>query len=151
VTSTTDPSLARPILTKVLDINDRQTKPLNFVAFDAEVKGSSVIYLEMAAYDEDVAKDWSQYQVWVGLAGTAISTAVGVVATPVAGTVVGIVIGGLNQAIGWDGDDRLGIYSQTLVVKDLKPGENIYEWKMVEKGIGYSTWNYTVKYKITVK
>ena len=64
---------------------------------------------------------------------------------------MGIVIAGLNQAIGWDGDDRLGIYSQTLTIENLKPGENIYQWKMVETGIGWYTWNYTVRYRVTVK
>ena len=150
-TSTKDPSLATPILTKPVSINNRETKSLQYTAFDAQVKGTSVIYLEMAAYDEDVARDWSQYQTWVGIAGSAVSGIVGIVGTPIAGVVVGAVIGALNQAIGWDEDDRLGIHSHTLTVKDLKPGENIYQWRMVETGIGWSTWDYTVRYKITVK
>ncbi|MBD2338123.1 hypothetical protein H6G64_14190 [Calothrix sp. FACHB-156] len=150
-TSTTDPSLARPILTKKVDINDRQTKPLNYKAFDSEVKSSYVIYMEMAAYDEDVAKDWSQHETWVGLVGTAVGTVVGFVATPVTGLIVKAGLTALTKAPGFDIDDRLGIYSQTLTVKDLKPGESIYQWNIVEKGIGYSTWNYTVKYKVTVK
>lgn len=149
--SATDPSLAKPILTKAFKINDGQTKPLQYTVFDAEVKGNHVIYLEMAAYDEDFGRDWSQYQVWVGIAASAVSTVVGVVGTPVAGTVVGAVLTGLNQAMGWDADDRLGLYSQTLTIQDVKPGENIYQWKMVETGIGVSTWNYTVRYRVTLK
>ncbi len=149
--SAMDPALAKAILTKPVKINDGQTKPLSYTVFDADVKGSAVIYMEMAAYDEDFAKDWSQYQVWAGMAATAVGTIVGIVATPVAGTVVGAVLAGANQAAGWDKDDRLGIHAHTITVKDLKPGETIHEWKMVETGIGWSTWDYRVRYKVTVK
>lgn len=149
--SAIDPTLARAILTKPVKINDGQTKPLHYTVFDADVKGSSVIYMEMAAYDEDFAKDWNQYQVWYGMASSAVAAIVGFVVTPAAGTVVAGVLAGVNQIAAKDKDDRLGIHTHTITVKDLKPGETIHEWKMVETGIGWSTWDYRVRYKVTVK
>ncbi|MCF4965921.1 hypothetical protein [Nostoc sp. CMAA1605] len=150
-TSTLDTKQAKPVLTKPVAISHGQTQPIPFVVFDADVKTNSAIYLEMAAYSEDFTKDWSQYLVWLGIARTAIRTIVNTVAILIAGALVNIVLVGLNQFAGWDKDERLGIQTHTIMVQDMKPGETIYDWRMMETGLGRSTGDYKVRYKITVR
>lgn len=150
-TSALDPKQAKPVLAKPVKISNGQTQPLSHVIFDADVKSNSAIYLEMAAYNEDFVKDWSQYQTWLGIADTAIRTMVSTVATLVVGALVNVVLVGLNQLAGWDKDERLGIQTHTIMVNDLKPGETIYDWRMMETGLGRSTGDYKVRYKITVR
>lgn len=153
VFDTQNAAQGRPILTKPIKINDGETKSLSTTVFDAPVTSSSVIYLEMAAYDEDFAKDWSQYSTYAGWVASAIGTAVGVLTVnPPAGTAVGIALNAFNQGLGLDKDDHLGTYTRTMAVKDLQPGQSVIDtWTMIETGIGFSTWNYRVRYKVTAR
>ena len=58
----------KPILTSPVSVNDGETKSLkgqgSFV-FDGSVDENTIILLEMAAYDEDYAKDWDKYDEYV--------------------------------------------------------------------------------------
>jgi hypothetical protein len=144
--------VTKPILTTPININDKQTKTFptgQTVIFEGEVPQGQSVKGGIKAYDEDFAKDWAQY----GSTVTAISGAVSTLlsATGVAAT-AGMILSAVTKGVGFfsnlDKDDLLG--STELEISATGPRLEEQSWLMQEKGvIGWSTWEYRVRYRIT--
>jgi hypothetical protein len=68
------------------------------------------------------------------------------VANPTAGTIVGLAYGAFGKLASLDKDDRLGTLE--LIVPASGPGMEERSWNF-KRGGWWSSWNYTVVYRIT--
>ncbi len=143
-------TVVKPILTKPIKINDKQRKTFpagESVLFEGDVPQGQSVKGGIKAYDEDASHDWGQY----GSTVTGISSAVSsVLAMTGVGATAGAVLSAATQGVGLlaslDKDDLLG--TTELEISATGPAFEERSWLMVEKGIGWSTWNYTVRYRI---
>ncbi len=152
-----DGTNTKAALTSPMDINDGQTKSFRSdqrVIFDANVPQGRTIRGGLKAYDEDFAKDWSKYGPTVNLITTAVVTGLQASGDPTAITAAQILnwgVKGFGFFASLDKDDELG--KLELNVSPL--GANVEEktWRFRKTGSiwnpGWSTWDYTVRYRIT--
>ena len=147
----------KPILTSPVSVNDGETKSLkgqgSFV-FDGSVDENTIILLEMAAYDEDYAKDWDKYDEYVLKIGGAISSGLAATANPISsgiGAGLGFALKGFDAIAKTDKDDELGSMSDRIRVKDLRPGSTIRTWKFKGGSSWWSSWEHIIRYQVTAE
>ena len=146
-------TVVKPILTTPININDKQTKTFptgQTVIFEGDVPQGQSVKGGIKAFDEDFGKDWAQYgSVVTGISG-AVSKALATFGGPqgaTAGAILGAVTKGVDFFSQLDKDDLLG--STELEISATGPAFEERSWLMVEEGFGWSTWNYTVRYRIS--
>jgi hypothetical protein len=138
-------------ITKPIKINDKQTKRFpddQRVMFDAKVPAKGKIVGGMKAYDEDYAKDWKKQKAAAGKATKAIAGLVGF-AGPNGKTAGAVLLAAFEVYSGlasMDRDDHLGTI--VLNIPADGPANENKKWRMKVRGIGISTWDYTVTYRI---
>ena len=139
-------TVVKPILTKPISINDKQRKTFpagESVLFEGEVPQGQTVKGGIKAYDEQFGKDWAKY----GSTVTAISGAV----SSVLGGTPAMILGAATNAFAvlgpLDKDDLLG--STQLEISATGPAFEERSWLMVKTGGFWSTWDYTVRYRIS--
>jgi hypothetical protein len=141
-------------LTSPISINNGQTKTFSNsqkVLFNGYVAQGTTIRGGLKAYDEDWAHDWAQYEPWATKIKDAVVTGLNASGNPKAVTAATILNYGYKafSALSYlDKDDLLG----TLELNVSPIGPNVEEktWKFSKSDwTGYSSWNYTVRYRIT--
>ncbi|MHC5676874.1 hypothetical protein [Nostoc sp.] len=145
--------ITKPILTTPIKINDKQKKsfkPDQAVLFEGEIPQGQSVKGGLKAYDEDAGKDWAKYGNTVQKISTAISGAIA--ATGPQGAIAGTVLKAATTGVGIlhtiDKDDLLG--STELEISSTGPSREERAWVISKKdGIGWSTWDYTLTYRIT--
>ncbi|MEH2119392.1 hypothetical protein [Nostoc sp.] len=142
----------KAILTTPIKINDKQKKsfkPDQTVLFEGEVPQGQSVKGGLKAYDEDAAKDWANYGDTVKKISSAISGAIASTGPQgaVAGTILSAATTGGGFLASLDKDDLLG--STELEISSTGPSHEEQAWKMSKSGIGWSTWDYTVTYRIS--
>ncbi|WP_216595239.1 hypothetical protein [Cylindrospermum stagnale] len=146
--------ITKAILTTPIDINDgevKKFKPDQSILFEGNVPADESIKGGIKAYDEDAGKDWSKY----GDTVTGITSAVSAVlaaAGPkgvLAGTILSASVKGVGILASLDKDDLLG--STELVISSTGPAFEEVAWRFKKTGssLGYSDWDYTLRYRIT--
>ncbi|MEH1833872.1 MAG: hypothetical protein V7L29_17820 [Nostoc sp.] len=143
----------KAILTTPIKINDKQTKsfkPDQTVLFEGEIPQGQSVKGGLKAYDEDAGKDWAKYGDTVKKISSAISGAIA--ATGPQGAVAGTILSAATTAGGilasLDKDDLLG--STELDISSTGPSHEERAWKMSKtSSIGWSTWDYTLTYRIS--
>ncbi len=149
-----DGTNTKAALTSPIGINDGQIKsfdPAQQVIFDADVPEEQTVRGGMQAFDEDFGKDWAKHgdtankitdTVATGLKSSGNPYAVG------AGTIIDYAVKGFGFFASLDKDDNLGTLE--LNVPASGPSVEEKEWTFSKKDwSGYSSWNYTVRYRIT--
>ncbi len=142
---------SKSAVTKPFKINDGQTKSFaksERVLFDAKVPAKKTVVGGMKAFDEDYAKDWKKQEKAAATVTLALAEAVEKLGPEgeTAGKVLRIAFAAYDRISSLDKDDCLGSTQLKIPAKGAK--EEIRRWKMVEGGLGFSTWKYTVTYKI---
>lgn len=144
---------ARSSLTRPIDINDKQTKTLpddQKVLFDARVPVGKSIRGGLIAYDEDYAKDWAKQKEMVQKLTDKVSDAARSSDNKdvnKAGWVLMAAVAAWDLIASADKDDELGRIE--LDIPADGSGEEVKEWKFEHKdSTGFSSWDYTVKYRI---
>lgn len=147
----------KPILTPPVSVNDGQIKSLrgkgSFV-FDGAVDENTIILLEMAAFDEDYAKDWDKYDEYVLKVGGAISSGLASTSNPIGvgiGVGLGLALKGFDAIAKADNDDELGSMSDRIRVRDLRPGSTVRTWKFKGGSSWWSNWEHIIRYQITAE
>jgi hypothetical protein len=105
----------------------------------------------LAGYDEDANKDWSKHGEMVTKVGSAISAGLKAVPYPpaqITGTILPFAIAGVGLAMMLDKDDELGQLKRDLPVSAIPSGSHAQFWTLQKKGGWYSSWAYTVTYRI---
>ena len=146
-------TVVKPILTTPININDKQTKTFptgQTVILEGDVPQGQSVKGGIKAFDEDFGKDWAQYgSVVTGISG-AVSKALATFGGPqgaTAGAILGAVTKGVDFFSKLDQDDLLG--TTELEISATGPAFEERSWLMKKTGsIGWSTWDYTVKYRI---
>ena len=145
-------TVVKPILTKPISINDNQRKTFpagESVLFEGDVPQGQSVKGGIKAYDEDAGKDWAQYGSTVTAISGAVSTALATFGGP-QGATAGAVLSAATKGVGilasLDKDDLLG--STELEISATGPAFEERSWLMKEGGLGWSTWDYTVRYRI---
>jgi hypothetical protein len=146
-------TVVKPILTKPININDKQTKTFpagQTVLFEGDVPQGQSVKGGIKAYDEDFAKDWAKYGSTVNQISGAVSTLLATFGGPqgaTAGAILGAVTKGVDFFSKLDQDDLLG--TTELVISATGPQYEERSWLMKKTGgIGWSTWDYKVRYRI---
>ncbi|MEH2317562.1 hypothetical protein [Nostoc sp.] len=146
-------AITKAILTTPIKINDKQKKsfkPDQAVLFEGEIPQGQSIKGGLKAYDEDAAKDWAQYGDTVKKIASVISGALAAAGpqAAIAGTILSAVTTGGGILASLDKDDLLG--STELDISSSGPVHEERTWIMSKKtGIGWSTWDYTLTYRIS--
>ena len=140
-------------LTSPISINDRQTKSFPWnqqVIFDANVPQGVTVRGGLKAYDEDFGKDWSKYGPMMKKIVDEVKKELKDSDIPYSKT-AGKILNGALKGFGFfaslDKDDELG----KLELNVSPVGANVEEktWRFRQTGLGWSTWDYTVRYRIT--
>lgn len=141
-------------LTSPISINNGQTKTFpasQQVLFNGYVAQGTTIRGGLKAYDEDWAHDWAKYEPWAKTIKDAVVTGLNASANPKAVAAATILDWGFKgfSAISYlDKDDLLGKIE--LNVSPIGPNVEEKSWKFSRSDwTGYSSWNYTVRYRIT--
>lgn len=140
-------------ITRPISINDGGRKLFpesDCVMIHARIPASGKLVGALRAYDEDYAKTWETMRTTVGKATKAISAAAEAAGSDEDVKMAETLEAGFEVYDGMaslDSDDVLG--EETLIIRAGGPSEEILTWKMVEEGLGFSTWEYTVTYRIT--
>ncbi|MEW6493437.1 MAG: hypothetical protein AB1589_13170 [Cyanobacteriota bacterium] len=149
-----DGTNTKAALTTPMDINDGQTKSFRAdqqVIFDAYVPNGVTVRGGLKAYDEDFAKDWSQYGPMVNQITTVVAAGLSAAGYATAGDILNYGVKGFGFFASLDKDDELG--KLELNVSPLGPNVEEKTWRFRKTGSiwnpGYSTWDYTVRYRIT--
>lgn len=142
----------KAILTRPIKINDKQRKsfsPDDSVLFDGEIAEGQTIKGGLKAYDEDAAKDWGKHGATVQEISSNISSALGAVGPEgvIAGKILGIATAAVGILSSLDRDDLLG--ATELEISSIGPSYEVREWRMKEGGMGWSTWDYSLRYRIS--
>ena len=145
-------------LTTPININDGQTKSFRAdqrVIFDAYVPNGVTVRGGLKAYDEDFAKDWSQYGPMVNQITTVVVAGLQATGDPYAVTAAQILnygVKGFGFFASLDKDDELG--KLELNVSPLGPNVEEKTWRFLRTASiwnpGLSTWDYIVRYRITL-
>lgn len=158
VQQTNGVKVARPFVVPPMTLHAGETRVLNLPVFEAVLPPGTAVTGQVAAYDEDIAKDWYYFrQKLIGAAYDATKD----LATSNQGLLsyVGIGLNGglvvIDQLLGSDKDDRLasfGLGYNTL---------SYTMWSSSAQGVrfsqpyvsttGYSTWDYVVFYRTEVE
>lgn len=152
--SASDDLKIRPVLTVPISINDKQRKRFGIgggIIFDDDVPENHTLYIALTGYDEDAHKDWSKHGDMVTKVGAAISTGLKATSIPpaqIAGLVIPLAIAGVGLAMKLDKDDELGQLKRDLAISALPNGSHTQFWTLRKRGGWYSSWDYTVTYKI---
>ncbi|MCL6749875.1 hypothetical protein KBT16_02320 [Nostoc sp. CCCryo 231-06] len=145
--------VSKAILTTPIKINDKQKKsfkPDQAVLFEGEVPQGQSVKGGLKAYDEDAGKDWAKYGETVQKISSAISGALAAAGPhgATAGTILSVATTATGILAGLDKDDLLG--TTELDISSAGPSHEERSWIMSKKsGIGWSTWDYTLNYRIT--
>jgi hypothetical protein len=143
------------LLTSPLSINDDQHG--NFsenerVLFARSVQRGSMVHVALAAFDEDVGKDWANYDQMVKEIADVAQEASklggrGVQAGVLVGSVTAQII---SKIVAADGDDHLGDDFMANIPVD-GPAHELLSWDPYDGGdwFGYSSWNYGIKLLVT--
>jgi hypothetical protein len=141
-------------LTSPISINDGQTKTFSEsqkVLFNGNVLPGTTIRGGLKAYDEDFGKDWSKYGPTVNNIVSTVTaglTASGNPKAVAAGQILSWGVKGFGFLASLDKDDELGKIE--LNVSPIGPNVEEKTWKFSRSDwTGYSSWNYTVRYRIT--
>ncbi|MEG3923657.1 MULTISPECIES: hypothetical protein [unclassified Microcoleus] len=147
--------VTKVIATRPIKINDKQTKtfrPEDTVLFEGDIPAGQTVKGGIKAYDEDVAKDWAnKYGETITQISSAVSTAVAAAGGP-QGAIAGTVLAAATKAVGLfanlDKDDLLD--TTELEISATGSSREERSWVMKKKdGINWSTWDYTLRYRIT--
>ncbi|MEH1872217.1 hypothetical protein [Nostoc sp.] len=145
--------ITKGILTTPVKINDKQRKsfqPDQAVLFEGEIPQGESIKGGLKAYDEDAGKDWGKYGDAVKKITSAISGAIATTSPQgaAAGTILGVAVNAADFIGQLDKDDLLG--TTELEISSTGPSREERAWVMSKKGgIGWSTWDYTLTYRIS--
>ena len=148
-----DGASTKAVLTRPVWINNYQTKPFrpeDQLLFDARVPERDTVRGGLTAFDQDYAKDWAKH----GDMGTKITNGVAALLAA-SGNPKAIAAGAIlkGAVTVWDGlarldvDDKLG--SLELTVPASGPSAESKSWDLKKTGWGLSTWDYTIRYRIT--
>ena len=145
---------SNPILTTPFSIDDGQTKPFGLnqrVIFDADVPVGRTVRGGLQAFDEDLGKDWQKYGSMVTQIGNGVAEQLDAHIDPnsvPAGDILRGSLKGFGLFASLDKDDTLGTLE--LDISADGPPEEVREWnfKKTKSFLGYSNWNYTVRYRI---
>lgn len=143
----------KAILTRPIKINDKQRKtfrPDDSVLFDGEIPEGQTIKGGLKAYDEDAAKDWAQHGTKVQEISRNVSSALAGVGPEgvMAGKILAIATAAAGILSSLDRDDLLG--ATELEISSIGPSLEEREWRMSKKGGGgWSTWDYSLRYRIS--
>jgi hypothetical protein len=145
-------TVVKPVLTTPININDKQTKTFpagQTVIFEGEVPQGQSVKGGIQAFDEDFGKDWAKYGSTVSAISAAVSKILSMAgpAGVTAGAILGAAttVGGILSSL--DKDDLLG--TTQLEISPTGPAFEERRWLMKKTGsIGWSTWDYTVRYRI---
>ena len=153
VSALSDGVTPRGNVTRPLDINDNQTKTLpddQKVLYEASVPVGKSVVGGMIAYDEDYAKDWAKQKEMITKVTDKISDAAKSSDNKnanKAGWILQIAVQAWDLVASADKDDELGRIELNLPADG--PAQETMEWKFEHKdSIGFSSWEYTVKYRI---
>jgi len=118
------------------------------------VRSGDTIRGGMKAYDEDFGKDWAKYGPTVNKITEAVLTGLAASGNPkavAAGAVINYAVQGFGFLASLDKDDELGKIELNIPANG--PQVENREWKFKKSASwwnpGISTWNYTVRYRIT--
>ncbi len=142
----------KPILTRPIKINDRQTKqfrPEDSVLFEGEIPPGESIKGGLKAYDLDKEKDWNKYGDAVKQISNAVSSALAE-ARPqagIAGTILSAATTGVDILGSVPGDDLLGVIE--LEISATGPSHEERAWKMRSTDHRWYNWDYTLRYRIS--
>ena len=141
----------KAILTTPIKINDKQRKsfkPDQAVLFEGEIPQGESVKGGLKAYDEDAGKDWNKYGDTVKKISGAISAALATGPGAVAGTILSAATTAADWLGPLDKDDLLG--TTELDISSTGPSHEERAWIMSKKGgTGWSTWDYTLTYRIS--
>lgn len=149
-------TVARPVLTKSISIDDGQTHwfgPLTI--FEADVADDLPVRISLAAYDEDSKKDWDKWDRVINTAQGELDKQIreqGTTSDPTSNReadLVKLVVDALQYIGSLDKDDRLGSIYKVVPIAGLSDSD-YRTWKFSDDdGIGYSSWDYEVHYRVT--
>jgi hypothetical protein len=143
----------KAILTTPISINDGEVKTFKreqSILFEGDVPAGQNIQGGIKAYDEDAGKDWSKYGETITGITSAVSAALSLAGPKgaLAGTILSAAVKGGGILASLDKDDELG--STELVISPTGPAFEEIAWKFSKKGsLGWSTWDYTLRYRIS--
>lgn len=133
-------------VTRPISINTNETRKFNFgggIIFDKEVPDSSPLQIEMIVFDEDASKDVSRYD----QARALVNQAVTAFPNPLFAA-ASLPLDAIRTFMVLDQDDELGTNRNTMFVGNVPRGWSFHQWNAKETGIGFSTWNYWIRYWI---
>ena len=140
--------------TSPISINNGQTKSFSSaqqILFNANVPQGVTVRGGLKAFDEDWAKDWSKYSSTATKIKDAVVAGLNASGNPKAVTAATILNYGFqvfSTLSYFDQDDQLG--KLELNVSPVGPNVEEKEWKFSKSDwTGWSSWNYTVRYRIT--
>jgi hypothetical protein len=146
-------SIVKAVVTKPIDINDGQTKKFpadESIIFDAKVPKAATIVGGVVLFDEDYGKDWEKKDKKIAenvkASADKIADAVGGAPKAIVGAITQSVYTVVDLLAQGDKDDRLGALELSIPAEG--PPEENKEFTCEEKGIGFSTWKYTLRYRI---
>jgi hypothetical protein len=149
-----DGTNTKAALTSPISINDGQTKSFPWnqqVIFDANVPQGVTVRGGLKAFDEDLAKDWSKYGPTVNKISAKVIEKIAEYKHPYAvkaAVILGAGLIGFNIGAYLDKDDELG--KLELNVSPIGPNVEEKTWRFRKSDwTGYSSWDYTVRYRIT--
>ena len=134
------------------DVNDHagEIHQLGYVMFDEVVPANAEIYGQMAAFDEDCAKDWAVVGASVmATANTTAATISSLTGQAYVSGIVGAATGILNVFMSGDKDDVLG-NSGLMSVTANGVKSSAATLHMFKYGSWYSNWNYFIKYHVEI-
>jgi hypothetical protein len=142
--------VVKPILTKPVDIKKKERKTFpagESVLFEGDVPQGQSVKGGIKAYDEDASRDWAQYGSTVNGISGAVSTVLTITGVGItAAAILSAATKGVGILASLDQDDLLG--STELEISATGPAFEERSFLMKEGGIGWSTWDYTVRYRI---
>lgn len=146
-----DGTNTKAALTTPIDINNGQTKSFQAaqrVIFDAYVPNGVTVRGGLKAFDEDYAKDWSQYGPMVEKIAAGVALGLTAAGYPTAGDILNYGVKGFSFFAKLDQDDQLG--KLELNVSPVGPNVEEKTWNFSKSDwTGWSSWSYKVRYRIT--
>ena len=153
VGAASDGNKSQGVLTTPMHINDNQEKtfnPAQSLVFDSDIDLSSSVKVGLRAYDEDFAKDWSNYGGKVQKISDGVANGLKTTKDPkavAAGTILEYGIKAFSFLASLDKDDFLGEHKTEVSLSGPPMEERTWHfWN--DSGIGLSTWNYSVVLRI---
>lgn len=146
-----DGTNTKAALTSPISINDGQTKSFSSdqqVIFHANVPQGATVRGGLKAFDEDFGKDWSKYSPMVNKITDDVRKELEDADEKKAANILKWAVKAFGFFASLDKDDELG--KVELNVSASGPNVEEKTWKFSRKDwTGYSSWDYTVRYRIT--